>query len=54
MNEDVLKKDNEDKEHTEQAKNPYSFEFGEYEVNVKFSETGKTLEDCLLNCMKSI
>lgn len=42
------------KAYIEQIKNPSSFKHGEYEVNLRFSKTGKTLEDCILNCTKPL
>lgn len=54
MSEDVLKKANENKEHTEQPENPHSFKYGEYEINMKFAENNKTLENCLINCFKHL
>lgn len=35
-----------------QIKNPYRFRCGEYVVNVSFSQTGGTLEDCLQGILR--
>ena len=42
------------KDFIKQIKNPYSFKCGAYEVNIKFAETDKKLEDCLSNCIETL
>ena len=37
----------------QQIGNPYCFRYGKYVVKLSFSDSGKTLEDCLLAYLRS-
>lgn len=38
----------------EEVKNPYCFRYGDYTVKVSFTESGKTLNDCLKLYLENI
>lgn len=41
------------KSYIEQIGNPYCYRHGKYVVKVRFADSGKSLEDCLLSYLRS-